>query len=392
LVPKSGLPGFGSSVIARSGFHPRLIRLATSSLAARHLGSSVEVGCVESSKTHHRRRPRLWLAERLGRGYGEKYAELEKKGENTRMAKRIDPSLAQRGRLIAANAEVCCVCKTRGIGLHLHHIDGDHSNTVDTNLAVLCVKDHDNHHRPSAYSGVNHIELGADRIRELKTSWEAFVIEARKPQTTILSVLSLYGSVKTIHSMKLAFQWADGRIEFERLYHLHLGPPTSWIDLALEELAWLGKSIKLVMINRPLEVEHCPCCLSGMSLFLNEEQALKFTSEQWKLSSIMTVYINPTRPSLAISVFLETRQLYQGHLHRCGGGTLHYVGDGHEERTILRRLESVRSQASRIVQKVEKSWNTASIIYGTRNPDRPEIIPSLRLPTCWERRSRRRRA
>jgi len=64
------------------------------------------------------------------------------------------------------NAGVCCVCKQRWIGVQLHHIDGDHSNTIDENLAVLCVKDHDAHHRPKCYRNLNHIaqaiQLGVD--------------------------------------------------------------------------------------------------------------------------------------------------------------------------------------------------------------------------------------
>ena len=54
---------------------------------------------------------------------------------------------------------IAAFCKRRCIGFHLHHIDGNSSNTVDENLAVLCVEDHDRHHRPNEYeSRVNHLE------------------------------------------------------------------------------------------------------------------------------------------------------------------------------------------------------------------------------------------
>ena len=35
------------------------------------------------------------------------------------------------------------MCKRTGIGLNLHHIDGDSSNTVEENLAVLCINEHE---------------------------------------------------------------------------------------------------------------------------------------------------------------------------------------------------------------------------------------------------------
>jgi hypothetical protein len=45
--------------------------------------------------------------------------------------RRINPNSSQRERLLMANANRCCVCKRCGVGLHLHHIDQDSSNTVD---------------------------------------------------------------------------------------------------------------------------------------------------------------------------------------------------------------------------------------------------------------------
>jgi len=69
--------------------------------------------------------------------------------------------------LLRKNAGVCCVCKIRNIGVNFHHIDGDASNTVEENMAVLCVRDHDAHHRPEEYrpdAAVNHLDLDRDAI------------------------------------------------------------------------------------------------------------------------------------------------------------------------------------------------------------------------------------
>ena len=70
--------------------------------------------------------------------------------------------------LRTANAGVCCVCRTRGLGTNFHHIDRDPSNNDPGNIAVLCVREHDQHHRPDRYApidpSVNHTEMSADDI------------------------------------------------------------------------------------------------------------------------------------------------------------------------------------------------------------------------------------
>ena len=72
------------------------------------------------------------------------------------------------------------------MGLNLHHMDGDSANTVDENLAVLCVEDHDRHHHPHDYAPQpKHLELGAEEILRLKNSWEAFVVEAQKSSPSV---------------------------------------------------------------------------------------------------------------------------------------------------------------------------------------------------------------
>lgn len=120
---------------------------------------------------------------------------------------RVPPLSSQKDRLLEANAYHCCVCKRTNVGFHLHHIDEDHSNTIDSNLAVLCVEDHDRHHRPAKYQvRAKHTELGAKEILRLKTSWELFVAEAKSPAPRVIATLSAYGSKDLIHSLQLVMQ------------------------------------------------------------------------------------------------------------------------------------------------------------------------------------------
>ena len=173
---------------------------------------------------------------------------------------------------------------------------------------MLCVQDHDAHQHPAAYGGPNHLELGSARIKRLKKTWEAFVAAARQPHPEVLAVLNIFGSLESIHSMKLVFQRPGGGIEFERTYHLHEGPSESWINLALDELGWLNKTIKLSVINEPLAVEWCTSCPKrSLSRTVNKGLAAKLTAASWETDSVATVYLNPTRPSAAIFVFLGAR-------------------------------------------------------------------------------------
>jgi hypothetical protein len=89
--------------------------------------------------------------------------------------KRISPT--KYDAILVANANVCCVCKRRGIGVNVHHIDHDPSNDDPSNLAPLCIQEHDAHHRPKQYPALNHLDLGAEEIRYCKTEWERFVSE-----------------------------------------------------------------------------------------------------------------------------------------------------------------------------------------------------------------------
>lgn len=303
---------------------------------------------------------------------------------------RKNPSSQQQKRLLKKNAGVCCVCKQRGLGVNFHHIDEDHSNTVDENLAVLCVRDHDAHHRPHVYTGLNHLELGAEKIRDYKKSWEAFVAEARQPNSTVLAVITAYGDEFAIHSAKLVFQWQSGKIEFVRVYQPHDGTIKSWADRAIEEVVWLNRNIKIVFITEPDEVQFCSECSkpSSLSRRVDENWAKKLTAESWSLDSTCTIYINPYQPSLAINIFLKRESLYAGHLHLCGE-YLHYANAKNGKRVRIMKTPSVRTQATKIVQEVVNEWEPGQILIGTGNPDKPHRISSFDLPRCWEQFSRK---
>lgn len=302
---------------------------------------------------------------------------------------RVDPTDAQRMRLLEANAHRCCVCKLPNLGLHLHHIDGNSSNTIDRNLAVLCVEDHDRHHRPKPYSAsVNHLELRADVITDNKRSWEAFVVEARQDAPTVIATLAAYGSVEAVHSFQLVMQWPDERIEYKRSFHLLDATPDRLTDEIIAEVKAIGPHVKLVSVSQPLPIEYCPCCGTGYSRTVKPAIVTRLTDPAWQTDSICSIYINPTQASLAVSMFLKDGCLFSGSLHLCQDSFLHYANDYYEERVAVRKSPSVRAQATGIIRSVIKEWGPAKILIGTGDHDLPTLIENLELPRCWERPNR----
>jgi len=251
-------------------------------------------------------------------------------------------------------------------------------------LAVLCVKEHDIHHRPGAYPSFNHLDLSPEELGKKKISWENFVCESKKENPSVLATITCYGTVEFVHAMKIVFQWVDGKIEFEREYHLLDGPMDMWIDSAIDEVTWLGKNIKLVLINEPMPIEYCPCCSKSYSRTLDENIALKTTSPDWKEKSICTIYINPERPSLAYTIFYKKKVIYQASIHKCGA-YLRFMDDKMEERFNILKRPSIRTQVTKLLQEKIDVWDISKKLIGTGNPDEPNLINEFTLPIVWEK-------
>jgi len=267
--------------------------------------------------------------------------------------------------------------------MHLHHIDGDSSNTVDENIAILCVQDHDLHHRPSAYERVNHLELDAIKLYEYKRSWESFVQEAQREKPSILATVNVYGTCDSIHSAKLIMQWANENIEYERTFHLLEGNIDYWIDEIMAEVASIGPNISLALIDNPLPVEYCSCCNHSISNAVSEEVAIRLTDSRWAEYSRCSIYINPESPSLFVLISFLERHVFENSVHLCQGRYLHFMGSI-EERITVKRRPSVRTQVTKLVNKIITDWKPAHTLIGTGDPDTPQLIKEFILPDFWE--------
>lgn len=282
---------------------------------------------------------------------------------------------------------VCCVCRIRGLGINYHHIDEDPTNNSLENIAILCVKDHDKHHRYSEYDRTNHTELTQEEIKKHKTDWEWFVKEATELNPKVLAVINIYGNEEVIHSMRFFMQDIEGKIIYERISHLHT-KQESWIDKALDDINFFGKKIPLTVIDKPLEIEYCPCgCNNSMTNILDSNVALKITTPDWEEKSIASIYINPKQTSLAILISYNQESIYQASIHKCTKDIIGFHSTNYNEQIPISKKPSIRTQVAEVVQKVIDSWEPGFIFIGTGNPDNPDLIEEFILPRIWEKRN-----
>ena len=285
-------------------------------------------------------------------------------------------------KLFELNANSCCVCKRTGVGLNLHHIDGDSSNTTVENLAVLCVNEHDAHHRPNKYPSLNHMDLSSERLLTYKKEWERFVQECKKDNPQVLATINAFGTYDNIVGMKIIFQWLDGKIVFERSYQQLDGNLDYWTDKAIEEVSRFGKKIKMVMIDKPLKIEFCHNDKVSLSRTLDEPAARKVIADDWREKSIATVYVNPEQPSLSIVIFYKNEEIMHIGIQRCGN-RIKYIDYKGVKSAKVKRL-NVRKQVNAYIQQLLDRWTVGMIFYGTGNPDNPRLTEKCELPFCWE--------
>jgi hypothetical protein len=219
-------------------------------------------------------------------------------------------------------------------------------------------------------------------------SWENFIIEAWQPNSKVIATLAAYGTLELIHSLQLVMQWPDERIEYTRSYHLLDGTLDKLTDAVMEEVSHIGQNVKLMVLNEPLPVEHCPCCGAGVSRTIKPAVVIRHTDPDWPMDSSCAIYINPETPLITVLFFLRQQQLLVSTLHLCRGRFLHYHGDGVDERIAVQPKPSIRAQAARIVRTLLNEWSPAKVFIATGDPNTPQLIEHLDLPAFWEIRRR----
>ncbi len=272
-----------------------------------------------------------------------------------------------RERLLAWNAHRCCVCKAAGVGLELHHINGDPSNTTDANIAVLCVTDHDRHHRASANRGVNHMELTAKAILGYKRWWEAFVAEARRENPRVLATVTAYGTEEYVHAAELVMQWPYC-MEYRKVYHQRDGDMDRWTDDIMREVMEVGRNVKIVFFKTPMADDHCPDCGTGLSNLVNASAAVRMTHPNWRSGSACGIFVYPDRPAIDIAIGLGENTMFEAWVRLRKGTHIHVETTEREERIALRSYPSVRTQVNTAVEAMIRDWQPAAVPHRDREP------------------------
>jgi len=101
------------------------------------------------------------------------------------MRLQLPPAIEKK--VLIKNRHCCCICQKDGYGkeVWIHHIDGNNSNNVLSNLAVLCVSPHASQADAGLVPGKvgSGKKLSPDEVREFKKIWERKIEEENKIKT-----------------------------------------------------------------------------------------------------------------------------------------------------------------------------------------------------------------
>ena len=87
---------------------------------------------------------------------------------------RQEPPPRLAAEVLAANNHTCCICRVQRKHVQLHHIDGNSSNSVPSNLAVVCLDDHS---RVTGDEGLGR-RFSPQEVTLFKVRWEAICAQA----------------------------------------------------------------------------------------------------------------------------------------------------------------------------------------------------------------------
>ena len=148
----------------------------------------------------------------------------------------------QRTDILIANRHACCVCGDPGV--QIHHINGDPSDNVHENLAVLCLPHHDKATSPPGLSA----SLKPEQIHRYKENWEKqcevraeklangrasfFMVDYKNAERIrqLYSQLSEYERMRAYEILGERFR-KEALLRKEQGFEVSLEPTTDWNPL-----------------------------------------------------------------------------------------------------------------------------------------------------------------
>ncbi len=154
------------------------------------------------------------------------------KTQSRRERQQVPAAIA--ARVLFQSDRTCCVCRTRGKPVQIHHIDDDPSNGTLDNLAVLCL----DCHTATQITGGFHRKLDADQIILYRDDWVANVGRERAEVRAAIAddLLGSDTEVKLATSIAEIYREADAYESLAMHYDVWGNEELrdKYIDLAIE--------------------------------------------------------------------------------------------------------------------------------------------------------------
>ena len=285
------------------------------------------------------------------------------------------------------NDHTCCVCRVRFSPVQIHHIDGNPNNNSRDNLAILCL----DHHNQASYPQGFGRRISPGEIQKYKADWEELVLSKRAPtykgnSKSFYATICGYGSEYTVEVVEVVIHDKNGKIYNKLVIHRHDCPLETASTRVINFISEHGV-YQLFMVNRCLPIDYCLHCQAALSR-VTDADVIDIVEKGIKPNPIFVVYINPKQCSLAISASKGLEMNLMVSIHLCSGGLVlqyEYADSGKVsfDKLMPENSNYIKKQIKELIWKVANMTGYKKVSFFTGDPENPEEVKYLSLPSCW---------
>ena len=285
------------------------------------------------------------------------------------------------------NDHTCCICRVRFRPVQIHHIDGNPNNNSRDNLSVLCLEHHNQATYPQGFSR----RISPGEIRKYKTDWEEIVRSKRAPtykgdSKAFYATICGYGSEYNVEAVEVVIHDKNGKIYNKLVVHRHDCPLEIATTRVINFISEHGV-YQSFMVNRYLPIDYCPHCQAALSQ-ITDAEIIGIVEKGIKPNPLFIVYTNPNQCSLLISASrgLEVNLIVA--IHLCSGGLVlqyEYADSGEVsfDKLMPENSKYIKEQIKELIWKVANMAGYKKVSFFTGDPENPEEVKYLILPSCW---------
>lgn len=302
------------------------------------------------------------------------------------MARKIIP-ITNADQVMFNNDHTCCICRVRSRPVQIHHIDGNNSNNLADNLAVLCLDDHNKASYPQGFSR----RISPGEIRMSKADWEELVRSKRAPtyrgdSKRFYATICGYGNEYDIEAVEVVIHDKNGKIYNKLVVHRHDCPLDTATTQIVDFIAEHGV-YQSFMIDRCLPIDYCPNCQKALSTITDAEK-MDIVEKRIKPNPNFIVYINPKQCNLQISVSRGLEMNLIVFIHLCSNGLVLQYEHADSGKVSLDTLmpensKYIEKQIKDLIWEVAKTTGYKKISFFAGDPDNPKLVKYLNLPSSW---------